>query len=55
VSSMVNLADLLFVWKKVNSECVVENVLLRCGRAFVRNVGNKKYNKYKESTLRKGM
>ncbi|GJV88884.1 hypothetical protein Tco_1532822 [Tanacetum coccineum] len=28
--------------KKVNSECVVENVLIRCGGAFVRNVGNKR-------------
>ncbi|GJT66048.1 hypothetical protein Tco_1017528 [Tanacetum coccineum] len=35
---------------KVNNGCVVENVLIECGGAFVRNVGNKKY-KYKESTL----
>ncbi|GJT52017.1 hypothetical protein Tco_0978174 [Tanacetum coccineum] len=41
--------------KKVNSGYVVENVLMRCEAAFVRNVGNKKYNMYKESTLCKGM
>ncbi|GJW32741.1 hypothetical protein Tco_0052773 [Tanacetum coccineum] len=41
--------------KKVNSRCVVENVLMEYGGAFVRNVRNKKYNKYKESTLCKGM
>ncbi|GKB08891.1 hypothetical protein Tco_0837203 [Tanacetum coccineum] len=35
--------------KKVNSGCVVENVLMEYGGTFVRNVGNKKYNKYKES------
>ncbi|GKE22392.1 hypothetical protein Tco_1433904 [Tanacetum coccineum] len=41
--------------KKVNSACMVKNVLIRCGGAFVSNVGGKKYNKYKESTLCKGM
>nr|GEV37376.1 hypothetical protein [Tanacetum cinerariifolium] len=43
------------VRKKVINGYVVENVLMRCGGAFVRNAGNKKYNKYKESTLFKGM
>ncbi|GJY61709.1 hypothetical protein Tco_0462366 [Tanacetum coccineum] len=41
--------------KKVNSGYVVENVLMGYGGAFVRNVANKKYTKYKEITLCKGM
>ncbi|GJZ35433.1 hypothetical protein Tco_0581250, partial [Tanacetum coccineum] len=36
------------VRKKVNSRYMVENVLMRCGGAYVGNEGNKKYNKYKE-------
>nr|GEY63065.1 hypothetical protein [Tanacetum cinerariifolium] len=33
---------------EVNSGYVVENVLMGCGGAYIRNEGNKKYNKYKE-------
>ncbi|GJS96446.1 ribonuclease H-like domain-containing protein [Tanacetum coccineum] len=41
--------------KKVNNGYVVENVLMGCGGAFAQNVGNKKYNKYKESKLCNGI
>ncbi|GJW88429.1 hypothetical protein Tco_0163769 [Tanacetum coccineum] len=41
--------------KKVNSRYVVENVLMECGGAYVGNEENKKYNKYKEGTLCKGI
>ncbi|GJT40792.1 hypothetical protein Tco_0940657 [Tanacetum coccineum] len=41
---------------RIDAEAVVgSSAERRCGGAFVRNVGNKKYNKYKESTLCKGM
>ncbi|GJW21156.1 hypothetical protein Tco_0031778 [Tanacetum coccineum] len=43
------------VRKKVNSECVVENVLMGCEGVYVGNEENKMYNKYKESTLCKRM
>ncbi|GKE85537.1 hypothetical protein Tco_1559279, partial [Tanacetum coccineum] len=43
------------VRENVNSGYVVENVLMGCGRAYVGNEGNNKYNKYKESELCKGM
>ncbi|GKB30557.1 ALP1-like protein isoform X1 [Tanacetum coccineum] len=39
------------VRKKVNSRSVVENVLMGYRGAYVGNEGNKKYNKYKKSTL----
>nr|GEZ67440.1 retrovirus-related Pol polyprotein from transposon TNT 1-94 [Tanacetum cinerariifolium] len=39
----------------VNIRYVVKNVFMGYGGAFVRNVGNKKYNKYNESTLSKEM
>ncbi|GJX86625.1 hypothetical protein Tco_0337399 [Tanacetum coccineum] len=45
----------MVVRKKVNSGYVVENVLMRCGGAYVWNEGNKKYNKHKEGTLCKRM
>ncbi|GJZ91518.1 hypothetical protein Tco_0663445 [Tanacetum coccineum] len=41
----------MVVRKKVNSGYVVENVLMRCGGAYVGNEGDNRYNKYKESTL----
>nr|GEZ42809.1 hypothetical protein [Tanacetum cinerariifolium] len=43
------------VEKKMNSRCVVENVLIRYGGSLVGNEGNIRYNKYKEGTLCKGM
>nr|GEW92424.1 hypothetical protein [Tanacetum cinerariifolium] len=45
----------MVVRKKVNSRYVVENVLIGCEGAYVGNERDKRYNKYKESTLCKGM
>ncbi|GJS41311.1 uncharacterized mitochondrial protein-like protein [Tanacetum coccineum] len=39
----------------LNSGYVVENVFMGCGGAYVGNERNKKYNKYKEGTLWKGI
>ncbi|GJT70904.1 hypothetical protein Tco_1030190, partial [Tanacetum coccineum] len=39
----------IVVRKKVNSRYVVKNVLIGCRGAYVRNEGDKRYNKYKES------
>nr|GEZ26838.1 hypothetical protein [Tanacetum cinerariifolium] len=43
--------DYYYYWKKVNSEYVMENVLMGCGGSYVGNHRNKRDNKYKESTL----
>ncbi|GJS64823.1 hypothetical protein Tco_0679387 [Tanacetum coccineum] len=45
----------MVVRKKVNSRYVVENVLIGCGGSYVGNEGDKRYKKYKESTLCKGI
>ncbi|GKE30717.1 hypothetical protein Tco_1446101, partial [Tanacetum coccineum] len=41
----------MVVRKKVNNGYVVENVLIGCRGDYIGNEGNKRHNKYKESTL----